>query len=42
MDFTNCEKNLRTYGGKAGRKQGITYNGENYFLKFPANLKEKN
>ena len=29
------------YGGTAGRKMGITYNGKNYLLKFPGNLKER-
>jgi len=29
------------YGGTAGRKMGITYNGREYLLKFPGNLKEK-
>lgn len=29
------------YGGTAGRKMGITYDGKNYLLKFPGNLKEQ-
>ncbi len=29
------------YGGTAGRKQGIIYEGKNYILKFPCNLKEQ-
>ncbi len=29
------------YGGTAGRKMGITYNGKDYLLKFPGNLKEQ-
>ena len=28
------------YGGTAGRKMGITYNGKDYLLKFPGNLKD--
>lgn len=40
-DFNGYEQNLRMYGGTAGRKMGITYNGKNYILKFPGNLKEQ-
>ena len=29
------------YGGTAGRKMGITYEGKDYLLKFPGNLKEQ-
>lgn len=29
------------YGGTAGRKMGICYNGNDYILKFPGNLKEQ-
>lgn len=29
------------YGGTAGRKMGIIYNGKDYLLKFPGNLKEQ-
>ena len=29
------------YGGTAGRKMGITYNGKDYLVKFPGNLKEQ-
>lgn len=41
VDFNGYEQNLRMYGGTAGRKIGITYNGKNYLLKFPGNLKEQ-
>ncbi len=39
IDFSNCklsDRNLE-YGGRAGEKRGITYNGERWFLKFPKN-----
>ena len=29
------------YGGTAGRKMGITYEGKDFLLKFPGNLKEQ-
>lgn len=35
IDFTSCPCNDRTYGGNAGRKLGIVYEGENWILKFP-------
>lgn len=37
IDFTNCELSTRNleYGGRAGEKKGILYNGEFWFLKFP-------
>lgn len=36
-DFTNCEiNNFKYYGGKNGGKICITYNNEDYMLKFPA------
>ncbi len=41
MDFNNFQQNQRLYGGTAGRKMGITYNGKDYLLKFPGNLKDK-
>lgn len=41
IDFNGYEQNSRMYGGTAGRKIGITYNGRNYLLKFPGNLKEQ-
>jgi len=41
VDFNNFRQNQRMYGGTAGRKMGISYNGKEYLLKFPGNLKEK-
>lgn len=36
IDFTNCEiNNFKYYGGKNGGKICITYNNEDYMLKFP-------
>lgn len=40
IDFNHCEMNYRVYGGSAGRKQGIIYNGKNYLLKYPGNVRE--
>jgi hypothetical protein len=42
IDFNGYEQNARMYGGTAGRKIGITYEGKNYILKFPGNLREQN
>lgn len=39
IDFDNCTENGRMYGGKAGSKLGIIYNGENWILKFPKSTK---
>ena len=39
IDFSDCKRNLNTYGGANGNKIGIIYNGENYMLKFPSNIK---
>ena len=39
-DFNDCEKNFRVYGGTAGRKQGIIFEGENYLLKYPGNVRK--
>lgn len=39
--FSQYEQNQRMYGGTAGRKMGIVYEGKNYILKFPGNLKEQ-
>ena len=33
IDFSNCKRVHRTYGG-TDRKFGIEYNGETYLLKF--------
>ena len=41
INFNDFQQNQRMYGGTAGRKMGITYNGKNYLLKFPGNLKER-
>ena len=39
IDFSSCELSSRNlqYGGRAGEKRGIIYNGEFWFLKFPKN-----
>ena len=44
MDFTNCELSPRNleYGGRAGEKKGIIYNGDFWFLKFPKNTNGMN
>ena len=42
INFDNFKQNQRMYGGTAGRKMGITYNGKDYLVKFPGNLKEQN
>lgn len=41
IDFNDFQQNQRMYGGTAGRKMGITYEGKDYLLKFPGNLKEQ-
>lgn len=41
VNFNTFQQNQRMYGGTAGRKMGITYDGKNYLLKFPGNLKEQ-
>jgi len=41
INFNDFKQNQRMYGGTAGRKMGITYNGKDYLLKFPGNLKEQ-
>lgn len=41
IDFNGYEQNQRMYGGTAGRKMGIDYEGCSYILKFPGNLKEQ-
>ncbi len=40
INFDDFQQNQRMYGGTAGRKMGITYNGKDYLLKFPGNLKD--
>lgn len=39
IDFSSCELSSRNlqYGGRAGEKRGVIYNGEFWFLKFPKN-----
>ena len=41
VDFTDCPLSLRagSYGGQAGLKDGILYEGENYLLKYPKSTK---
>ena len=41
INFTQCKRNMRTYGGANGNKIGIIYNSENYMLKFPYSLDRK-
>lgn len=41
VDFNGYEQNQRMYGGTAGRKMGISYQGRDYILKFPGNLREQ-
>ena len=41
INFDNFKQNQRMYGGTAGRKMGITYNGKDYLVKFAGNLKEQ-
>ena len=35
VDFNSCEDSKILYGGHAGDKDGIIYNGENWMLKYP-------
>lgn len=39
LDFTKYPQNEKAYGGTAGRKIGITMDGQDYLLKYPGNLK---
>lgn len=41
IDFNNYQQNDRMYGGLSGIKVGICYQGENYILKLPGNLRDK-
>ena len=43
-DFSNCELSSRNleYGGRAGEKKGIMYDGSFWFLKFPKNTSGMN
>lgn len=40
-DVSGIKQNLRTYGGFSCTKIGITLEGKNYLLKYPANLQAK-
>ena len=44
IDFSNCKLSSRNleYGGRAGEKKGIIYNGDFWFLKFPKNASAMN
>lgn len=42
IDFNECTVNDRNYGGLSGNKIGILYQDENYIIKYPGNLKERN
>lgn len=42
IDFNDYEQNAKMYGGTAGRKIGISFEGKDYILKFPGNLKAQN
>lgn len=39
-DFNNCPVNVRAYGGMSGSKVGIVFEGKNFLVKFPSNLRE--
>ena len=41
IDFTNCEKLINDFGGSEKKKK-ILYNNEEYMIKFPDPVKEKN
>lgn len=40
-DLNGCDLSDRngTYGGMAGLKEGVVYNGENWLIKYPKNTK---
>lgn len=40
IDFTNCEKKNKMYGGANGSKISVIYNGERYMLKFAPHGKD--
>lgn len=42
IDFNDCQINNRNYGGMSGNKIGVIYNNENYIIKYPGNLRERN
>lgn len=39
IDFNECQENNKAYGGMAGSKLGIIYQGEDWILKFPKSKK---
>lgn len=39
IDFNECPENNKAYGGMAGSKLGIIYQGEDWILKFPKSTK---
>ena len=41
VDLNSCEYSMRNgaYGGRAGDKEGIVYNGENWIVKYPKNTR---
>lgn len=39
LDISDLEQNNKLYGGAAGQKIGVTYNGSDWIVKFPGNLK---
>lgn len=39
IDFNDCKMNGKLYGGMAGSKLGITYQNEDWLLKFPKSTK---
>lgn len=41
-DITDVPVNMKTYGGMACTKVGVTINGKDYLVKYPSNLKAKN
>lgn len=41
IDFTNCKKYNKTYGGANGNKICISYNNKKYMLKFPSTPTKK-
>lgn len=42
INFDLCEVNNRMYGGLSGSKIGLVYNGDNYLVKYPKNLRTAN
>lgn len=41
IDFTNCVELPNNYGGSEQKKK-LVYNGENYLVKFPDPVRQKN